>query len=182
MATLVPSALSVADQCDRANFLPAGCAKWGPVEGGTVSYVTFVVPGDEVSGPTCLPFPVAASVVTASHEAADDDTPMDSIATSGGHPRCPPTARDWVGDGLLGPVLDARVAAGPVRGRRWSEPGSGRPDVSTRARRHHLARHPDAAGRVDAAPASRRGTFRLSLIHISEPTRRTPISYAVFCL
>src|SRR5665647_3551848 len=24
--------------------------------------------------------------------------------------------------------------------------------------------------------------FRLSLIHISEPTRRTPISYAVFCL
>src|SRR5664279_5955762 len=25
-------------------------------------------------------------------------------------------------------------------------------------------------------------TFGLSLIHISEPTRRTPISYAVFCL
>src|SRR5664279_5955916 len=25
-------------------------------------------------------------------------------------------------------------------------------------------------------------TFHLSLIHISEPTRRTPISYAVFCL
>src|SRR5665647_3704228 len=25
-------------------------------------------------------------------------------------------------------------------------------------------------------------TFILSLIHISEPTRRTPISYAVFCL
>ena len=25
-------------------------------------------------------------------------------------------------------------------------------------------------------------TFDLSLIHISEPTRRTPISYAVFCL
>ena len=24
--------------------------------------------------------------------------------------------------------------------------------------------------------------YRLSLIHISEPTRRTPISYAVFCL
>ena len=24
--------------------------------------------------------------------------------------------------------------------------------------------------------------WRLSLIHISEPTRRTPISYAVFCL
>src|SRR5664279_6107885 len=26
------------------------------------------------------------------------------------------------------------------------------------------------------------GTLFLSLIHISEPTRRTPISYAVFCL
>src|SRR5665647_474460 len=26
------------------------------------------------------------------------------------------------------------------------------------------------------------GTQSLSLIHISEPTRRTPISYAVFCL
>ena len=25
-------------------------------------------------------------------------------------------------------------------------------------------------------------TIALSLIHISEPTRRTPISYAVFCL
>src|SRR5665647_229721 len=25
-------------------------------------------------------------------------------------------------------------------------------------------------------------TYNLSLIHISEPTRRTPISYAVFCL
>ena len=24
--------------------------------------------------------------------------------------------------------------------------------------------------------------LKLSLIHISEPTRRTPISYAVFCL
>src|SRR5665647_3683860 len=27
-----------------------------------------------------------------------------------------------------------------------------------------------------------RAVMRLSLIHISEPTRRTPISYAVFCL
>ena len=26
------------------------------------------------------------------------------------------------------------------------------------------------------------GVLDLSLIHISEPTRRTPISYAVFCL
>src|SRR5680860_1801584 len=29
---------------------------------------------------------------------------------------------------------------------------------------------------------SQRGALQLSLIHISEPTRRTPISYAVFCL
>src|SRR5664279_4870526 len=31
-------------------------------------------------------------------------------------------------------------------------------------------------------PAGRRTAQSLSLIHISEPTRRTPISYAVFCL
>ena len=32
-------------------------------------------------------------------------------------------------------------------------------------------------------PANRIGhDYYLSLIHISEPTRRTPISYAVFCL
>ena len=29
---------------------------------------------------------------------------------------------------------------------------------------------------------SKRKSRHLSLIHISEPTRRTPISYAVFCL
>src|SRR5680860_865029 len=31
-------------------------------------------------------------------------------------------------------------------------------------------------------PSQRRALEDLSLIHISEPTRRTPISYAVFCL
>src|SRR5680860_76402 len=30
--------------------------------------------------------------------------------------------------------------------------------------------------------AVKEGLYYLSLIHISEPTRRTPISYAVFCL
>ena len=30
--------------------------------------------------------------------------------------------------------------------------------------------------------AANPGDLSLSLIHISEPTRRTPISYAVFCL
>src|SRR5665647_3739111 len=38
--------------------------------------------------------------------------------------------------------------------------------------------------RYDALPGSRfpGSPWALSLIHISEPTRRTPISYAVFCL
>src|SRR5665647_1376545 len=35
-------------------------------------------------------------------------------------------------------------------------------------------------GRVGAAAGSTYVTYYLSLIHISEPTRRTPISYAVF--
>src|SRR5665647_2754361 len=32
------------------------------------------------------------------------------------------------------------------------------------------------------SPNKHQRIYRLSLIHISEPTRRTPISYAVFCL
>ena len=35
---------------------------------------------------------------------------------------------------------------------------------------------------VEKVTVVRKGKVRLSLIHISEPTRRTPISYAVFCL
>ena len=31
-------------------------------------------------------------------------------------------------------------------------------------------------------PSKYKDMIELSLIHISEPTRRTPISYAVFCL
>ena len=34
---------------------------------------------------------------------------------------------------------------------------------------------------IEHQPYEKKGLF-LSLIHISEPTRRTPISYAVFCL
>src|SRR5680860_553921 len=44
-----------------------------------------------------------------------------------------------------------------------------------------LARVPPAAPRCRAGDLAARGD-QLSLIHISEPTRRTPISYAVFCL
>src|SRR5664279_5939657 len=40
---------------------------------------------------------------------------------------------------------------------------------------------PWTAGKAAMSPASRLVPV-LSLIHISEPTRRTPISYAVFCL
>src|SRR5680860_1801769 len=36
--------------------------------------------------------------------------------------------------------------------------------------------------RHDQRLSHHRDTLDLSLIHISEPTRRTPISYAVFCL
>ena len=35
---------------------------------------------------------------------------------------------------------------------------------------------------VNEKPPKREMDMLLSLIHISEPTRRTPISYAVFCL
>src|SRR5665647_3710259 len=34
----------------------------------------------------------------------------------------------------------------------------------------------------DGVALYEKGDYNLSLIHISEPTRRTPISYAVFCL
>src|SRR5664279_5924059 len=44
--------------------------------------------------------------------------------------------------------------------------------------------HPPFAGEVANNELYGRGAvdMKLSLIHISEPTRRTPISYAVFCL
>src|SRR5680860_1732410 len=39
-----------------------------------------------------------------------------------------------------------------------------------------------ACGQPTLTRCALRCAFLLSLIHISEPTRRTPISYAVFCL
>src|SRR5665647_1406359 len=47
--------------------------------------------------------------------------------------------------------------------------------------------NPDIVFRPDSLPAAETvrlydTLYNLSLIHISEPTRRTPISYAVFCL
>src|SRR5680860_889107 len=47
----------------------------------------------------------------------------------------------------------------------------------------HGARSPARAmTSAQRVVAEREERLRLSLIHISEPTRRTPISYAVFCL
>src|SRR5665647_518053 len=40
----------------------------------------------------------------------------------------------------------------------------------------------DAGGSAIRSAEHDRAAHLLSLIHISEPTRRTPISYAVFCL
>src|SRR5665647_3913528 len=44
-----------------------------------------------------------------------------------------------------------------------------------------LVEAPDVIEMTDRPTAAIRGKPHLSLIHISEPTRRTPISYAVFC-
>src|SRR5680860_497924 len=56
---------------------------------------------------------------------------------------------------------------------RWTR-NKGGPDA-----RHGRAIHHEVGRAVLADPV---GPATLSLIHISEPTRRTPISYAVFCL
>src|SRR5665647_1645958 len=55
--------------------------------------------------------------------------------------------------------------------------------VGRRAVAEHVFGVGQAAGvRGDRQGALARAALVLSLIHISEPTRRTPISYAVFCL
>ena len=53
-----------------------------------------------------------------------------------------------------------------------------KPVLFARGMKHLLDRVPLA----DATVIKRQMIAYLSLIHISEPTRRTPISYAVFCL
>src|SRR5665647_3021252 len=59
-------------------------------------------------------------------------------------------------------------------------------DERVRARRpHRCADRPDAVGAehlIEPSCELAVAVVDLSLIHISEPTRRTPISYAVFCL
>src|SRR5665647_3873353 len=81
------------------------------------------------------------------------------------------------------------LKAGPLSSEEWElmrqHPGISaeivRPLFSeelTLAVRHHHERF-DGDGYPDGLAGA---AIPLSLIHISEPTRRTPISYAVFCL
>src|SRR5664279_5079435 len=57
--------------------------------------------------------------------------------------------------------------------------GVGAKNVRAHRQDHHRGRRHDHRHPPGRAAA---GRHELSLIHISEPTRRTPISYAVFCL
>src|SRR5680860_433242 len=91
-----------------------------------------------------------------------------------------------------------QLPASLLAGRRDAPQGETAPGVSGPTggvRRRNTDRHPGGAGGRPPRYAattwptsggsgtdSRRAPFPLSLIHISEPTRRTPISYAVFCL
>src|SRR5680860_871565 len=72
-------------------------------------------------------------------------------------------------------AVNALAVGAPVRHR----PGH-RPDDLLLGAPHASAdpAHAQTPGRRTTT----RGGLTLSLIHISEPTRRTPISYAVFCL
>src|SRR5680860_1480626 len=87
--------------------------------------------------------------------------------------RQPAVALDHAPDRLLQePAATALVESGPCprRGAAGALADGAHPGGPCRAR----ARLAAAGARVDPR--------LLSLIHISEPTRRTPISYAVFCL
>src|SRR5680860_880110 len=76
---------------------------------------------------------------------------------------------------------------GPTRKQAWinGDPNAGRAasyKASWELHRaaemvHQVAECVDRAHEIEATIA-----YDISLIHISEPTRRTPISYAVFCL
>src|SRR5680860_1864449 len=83
----------------------------------------------------------------------------------------PPGDRD-------GPALTVLGVADPQRPRAGVHVGQ--PQVERlRDPQPSAIQHPEQ-GRVDQRLVREGG--HLSLIHISEPTRRTPISYAVFCL
>src|SRR5665647_1447449 len=81
------------------------------------------------------------------------------------------SARANIQDQSAGRVPSGRIAAGHV-------PRAGHPLAPSRA-----SDRADGGRFRPCCPwAVFEGQVNLSLIHISEPTRRTPISYAVFCL
>src|SRR5664279_5308173 len=101
--------------------------------------------------------------------------------------------RAWSNEGFLTREHEeARLAAGRAALRRFREgqmqPGTVAPAYVEREFSFTLDgdRIRGRMDRVDIerlpAAAAHDGVGELSLIHISEPTRRTPISYAVFCL
>ena len=66
---------------------------------------------------------------------------------------------------------------------RYQDPLTGKNKIMSVSKQKDTPQNRNKAQRelnakIDAAIAE----LQLSLIHISEPTRRTPISYAVFCL
>src|SRR5680860_1644087 len=103
-------------------------------------------------------------------------------------PACPGRADVVLGEEPAGATVaeggPVRVAEGPQR-----RPGGG--GDAEQVQQGHPQRHP-VGGHDEHSTvltgigvlrdrSGRPGTDLLSLIHISEPTRRTPISYAVFC-
>src|SRR5664279_1859137 len=93
--------------------------------------------------------------------------------------RCTTSSAPAVGDGAE-VVLDvARLTDVPPRDGHHDEVAEQqdeRPCPAVGGTVEHPDEHRPGAGEQVA------GALGLSLIHISEPTRRTPISYAVFCL
>src|SRR5664279_5894424 len=73
-------------------------------------------------------------------------------------------------------ILDARLALPPLPPR-----PSQRLDSSCGPRAHDEHHDTEPKVQTNESTVGQAG-HALSLIHISEPTRRTPISYAVFCL
>src|SRR5680860_1002199 len=95
----------------------------------------------------------------------------------------PDNERLYVNDGTSGQVVVVELSSGTV-GATYEvgeEPhGVGLSDDGKIL--YATSKGSNRVVRIELASGTRRSvTLALSLIHISEPTRRTPISYAVFC-
>src|SRR5665647_1875097 len=110
---------------------------------------------------------------------------IESVASRRGARRLTPGHHGWVARHLNSPApRGRRILCLCLRRRRRQEFYGRRPDTSS-AQRSTRAPPPPARLSTSALLAmvvSPGVVIALSLIHISEPTRRTPISYAVFCL